>query len=122
MSDSKFDNQVPVAAVYGVSYLDRVDTFGYTLVRSEEEGPAIKEINALVLSSNPLEGVRYQVDKGTEASFTLFILATFEKPVTDEALWAEVTKFPYFLDGKRTTMHENQLKDLRSPALVVLGS
>lgn len=121
VEDTIFANQIPVAAKYGLTYQDRVDTLGYTLVRDRDTGPAIKEVNALVLSSNPVDGVRYQVDKGAKATFTLFILATFAEPVGSEAMWAEVTKLPYFLDGRRTTMHENQLQELRSPTLVILA-
>lgn len=121
VSDKSFNNQIPVAAKYGVEYQDRVDTLGYRIVRDRATGPAIKEVNALVLSSNPIEGVRYQVDKGTEAKFTLFILATFEEPITGEALRAEVTKLPYFIDGRRTTVHERQLVNLHSSTLVILG-
>ncbi len=115
-ADELFLNEVPVAAEYGVDYLDRVDTVGYVVESNNENSPVISEVNALVLSKAPIEGIRYQVPQGTEATFQLFILATFAEPITEEYR-AKITKLPYYLDNRRTSIHQNELNELDMPSL-----
>lgn len=117
-SEAPFDQTVPIAAKYGVAYQDRVDTVGYTIESTAASNPSAEVINALVLSRNPVAGTQYSVPEGTTGNFTLFILATFTEPIT-ESLRASITKLPYFIDGRRTTVHENQLEELTKPVLEV---
>lgn len=119
IDEPQFDYEIPVAAKSGVTYRDRVDYLGYTVNSKKKTDATIIETNALVLSKNPLEGVRYQVPQGDSGDFTLFILATFNQKVEDNSLQAMITKFPYFIDGRRTTVHQNQLDTMFSPEVVV---
>jgi hypothetical protein len=119
VSDTIGDIDIPVLGTYGATYQDRIDTVGYTIRSMEGSAPAVTAVNALVLSASPLKGVRYHVPKGTEATFTLFILATFTNPITETELKASISKLPYFRDSIRTTMHQNQLDELPAPRLKV---
>ena len=100
------DYEIPVIASSTVVNLDRVDVLGYEL-----SGAKVSSVQALVLSNNPLNGVRYGIDAEQTANFTLFIIATLEEPLTD-TLTASITKIPYWVDGVRTTVHQNQLDEL----------
>lgn len=115
-SDELFINEIPIAAAYGIDYLDRVDTVGYVLESSDEDSPAIEKVDALVLSTAPIDGTRYQAPRDTEVTFQLFILATFTEPITKNYR-AKLTKLPYYLDDRRTTVHQNELDELDTPAL-----
>jgi hypothetical protein len=117
--DATFDNQVPILAEHGVSYNDRVDVIGYTLEGENDTDATISEVNALVLSKAKLSGTRYSVAASSTESFTLFILATFDQPLEDNTYRARITKLPYWLDGRRTSVHQNQLNALVSPELKV---
>jgi len=117
-SDEQFENEVPIAAKYGVSYFDRVDTVGYTIEGSDYGDVAISEINALVLSTSPITGTRYSVPKETEVKFQIFILATFSESLTG-SYKARITKLPYFIESRRTTVHQNQLDELDVPVLEI---
>lgn len=114
--DKLFVNEVPIAAEYGVTYLDRVDTVGYSIEGTGSDTPQIKEVHALVLSTAPIVGTRYSVLEDTKTTFQLFILATFTEPIT-EMYRAKITKLPYYLNEKRTTVHQNQLDELDTPTL-----
>ena len=117
-TDELFDLKVPIAAEYGVTYLDRVDTVGYTVESEEAEGPKITDINALVLSTTQIEDGKYNLEAGSTGDFTLVILATFAEALTQDYR-AYITKLPYFIDERRTTVHQNQLDDLEVPVLEV---
>lgn len=117
-ADAPFDQQIPIAAKYGVTYQDRVDYLGYTIESESEEAQTATVVNALVLSKSSVDGVRYAVPEGTEGLFTLFILATFAEPIMDDTR-AYITKLPYFIEGRRTTVHQNQLDELAKPVLEI---
>lgn len=119
LEDTMFDNEVPILAEHGVSYNDRVDVIGYTIESDEKTERVITDANALVLSTAPLIGTRYSVPASTTQSFTLFILATFDQPLEDNTYRASITKLPYWLDGRRTSVHQNQLDELATPSIVV---
>lgn len=119
IDEPQFDYEIPIAAKAGVTYRDRVDHMGYSIVTKEATTAKIINTNALVLSKSPIEGTRYQVPTGATGDFTLFILATFDEALADSSLQAIVTKFPYYLDGRRTTVHQNQLDTMFSPTLEV---
>lgn len=113
-SDNIFDVAVPLQAENNVSYLDRVDTLGYVLQRSDTDGAPVDSLTAIVLSEQPLVGDRYHVPKGETGEFTLLILATFSEPIENDYR-TYITKLPYWLDERRTTVHQNQLDDLAKP-------
>ena len=115
-SEAPFDQEVPIAAQHGITYQDRVDTLGYTLESDNPEAPKATNVNAIVLSKSPVDGVRYDIPEGSEGVFTLVILATFAEPIVSD-LRAYITKLPYFIDGRRTTVHQNQLDALSVPVL-----
>lgn len=117
VTDNTFDQQIPIIAKQGVSYADRVSTLGYTIETSDTDSPSISVVNALVLSNSPVSGVRYQVPKDTEARFTLVILATFSEALDGDEYRARITKFPYWLEGRRTSIHQNQLDEFPTPIL-----
>jgi len=100
------DHQLPILASSEVGYFDRVDIVGYSI-----EGATVTSANALLLSTQPVDGVRYNLEQDTDASFVLFILATLAEPLTTD-LTATVTKIPYWVGERRTTVHQNQLDDL----------
>lgn len=117
VNEPQFTIGVPIAAKSGVTYQDRVDYMGYTVKAEGQTDAKIEELNAIVLATNAIEGVRYQAPIGAKSDFTLFILATFDQKIEDNRLQAMITKFPYFLDGRRTTMHQNQLDELPAPVI-----
>lgn len=107
--------EVPVIADHTVDYTDRVDVAGYQLAASDEDTPTISTVSELILSSAPLNGTRYEVATGTEATFTLMSVVTFSDPI-DTNLQATLTKLPFWVDGRRTSVHERQLADI-APAI-----
>ena len=113
----EFTTGVPVVAVDGVSYSDRVDHLGYTLKSSQEETPKITNLNSIVLGSATIEDGKYFVPANEKAVFRLVILATFDEPLAEATVQARITKLPYWLDGRRTTVHQNQLDELGAPVL-----
>ena len=102
----------------GITYQDRVNEVGYTIRTSEEvTSNTITDVAALVLSPNAaLNGARYELQAGNAGQFTLLIIATFSQPLA-ENYTAMITKLPYWLDGRRTTVHENELNELDRPLL-----
>ena len=104
------DYEVPVIASSTVGYFDRVDELGYSVT-----GADIVSASGLVLSQASLsENNRYAVNNDDSATFTVFIIAKLAN-ITDE-LTATITKIPYWVNGTRTTVHENQLNELE-PAI-----
>lgn len=116
-TDELFEVEVPIVAEYGVSYLDRVDTVGYT-IENEDGEASVGSVMAIVLSRSTIDGARYSLPAGTEGKFTLMILATFEEKVSD-GTHAYITKLPYWLNERRTTVHQNELDELDKPELEV---
>lgn len=110
-SEAPFTQSVPIGAKYGVKYEDRVDTVGYKITSANTIQPEIEQVNALVLSKSPVNGTRYEVATSTEAKFTLLIIATYAEAISNN-LEAEITKLPYFIEGRRTTVHQNQLDEI----------
>ncbi len=100
------DYEIPVAASSTVTYASRADVVGYEIA-----GADILGSSALVLSRAQLTGVRYGIEEDDTAIFTLFIIATLREPATDD-LTATITKIPYWINAKRTTVHQNQLDEL----------
>jgi hypothetical protein len=109
--------EVPIAASSRVSYNDRVDIVGYNLQTSDPETPTITTVTGLVLSDAAINGSRYTINEDESKNFTLFVLATFAEPIMGDAL-ASISKLPYWIDGRRTTVHQNQLDDLETSVLV----
>jgi len=103
--------ELPVVASSTVGYFDRADVLGYALT-----GADVLSSSALVLSRNPLTGVRYSIDEDETANFTLFIIATLSAPLANE-LSATITKIPYWVGDRRTTVHQNQLDELATAIL-----
>ncbi len=118
VNDSNFDVAVPLLAKAGIAYQDRVNEVGYTIKTSEEDtSNTITDVAALVLSPNAtLNGGRYELQAGNAGQFTLLIIATFSQPLA-ENYTAMITKLPYWLDGRRTTVHQNELNELDRPLL-----
>lgn len=112
-SDDLFDLEVPIVAEFGVDYRDRVDTVGYT-VESEANESGATYLKGVVLSQSAIAGDRYQVPAKSKASFTLMVLASYAEPITTEQR-AYITKLPYWLNERRTTVHQNQLDELDTP-------
>jgi hypothetical protein len=109
--------EVPIAASSRVSYNDRVDIIGYNLQTSDPETPTITTVTGLVLSDAAINGNRYTINEGESKKFTLFVLATFAEPFKGDAL-VSVSKLPYWIDGRRTTVHQNQLDGLENAVLI----
>lgn len=120
IEDEDFANEVPIVAQHGVEYNDRVDTVGYNVASEEAIEDSIELISGIVLSSAPVgANNRYEVPVSTPTTFTLLILADFGTPLPETAYQARITKLPYWLDGRRTTVHQNQLSDLAMPILEI---
>ena len=100
------DHQLPIMASDSVRYNDRVDIIGYEIT-----GAKINTANALLLSKQPISGTRYDLPVNSSASFLLMAIVTLDEPATED-LSAVITKIPYWMDGKRTTVHQNQLDEL----------
>ncbi len=114
-TEASFAQSVPIGAEHGVTYADRVDNVGYQIVSNNTIEPKLEKVSGIVLSKAPVSGTRYAVAPDTVANFTLLILATFEKPISND-LEAKITKLPYFIGESRTTIHQNQLDEI--PATV----
>lgn len=118
--DPDFTNEIPLLARHGVTYNERVDVIGYDVASSEATDNNIELISGLVLSNATLgTDYRYDVPRDTTTAFKLLILAQFSEPLTANDYQARITKLPYWLDGRRTTVHQNQLDDLDMPVLTV---
>jgi hypothetical protein len=117
-TDEVFDLEVPVVAELGVTYADRVNTLGYSLLSESGVVPSLTTVNALVLSTQPLSGTRYSVPKGETGNFTLLVLATFAEDVTEDQR-VHITKLPYWLEERRTTVHQNQLDELSQATITM---
>ena len=107
--------EVPVIASSRVRYNDRVDMLGYKLVSSDPNVPSIAT-GGIVLSNAAIEGDRYVIENGESQNFTLVVLASFTEAFNGDVL-ASITKLPYWIDGQRTTVHQNQLDELDTSAL-----
>lgn len=120
VDDSDFVTEIPLIAKHGIAYTDRVDEVGYTIAGSKEDATSIDLISGIVLATTPLtENLRYEVATSTPTTFTLLILANFSEPPASGSYQARITKLPYWLDGRRTTVHQNQLDDLARPVLEI---
>lgn len=117
-TDEIFDVSVPIAAEYGVTYADRVDTVGYALKNEAGEEVKPAKVSALVLSDTTVKDNKYFLPKGQSGLFTLFVLADYSDS-TPDSIEASITKLPYFLNDRRTTVHQNQLNELDTPSLKV---
>lgn len=116
VEDGAFDVLVPVRAEQGVAYNDRVDTLGYLIQSAEQTDNTVTSLAAIVLSNAPIEDGKYTVSAGMPTNFTLLIVAQFESSLETD-IRAQITKLPYWLNTKRTTVHQNQLDDLERPVL-----
>ncbi len=110
-TEAAFPQSVPIAAKYGVKYEDRVDTVGFNIESANTVQPELEKVSALVLSKSPVEGTRYGIATSTEAKFKLLIIATFAEAISND-LAAKITKLPYFIEERRTTVHQNQLDEI----------
>lgn len=115
-SDNIFDISVPIMAEDGITYADRVDVVGYALNSENDRDLELENVSGIVLSRSEIVDGKYFVPKGETATFTLAIFATYTEKVSDP-VYANVTKLPYWLDERRTTVHQNQLDDLARPTL-----
>jgi hypothetical protein len=119
IDDKYFANEIPIAAQYGVEYNDRVDTLGYTIAGNKNTDITLRSVSAAVLSKSAISGDRYVAPKGMKTDYKLLILATFSEKLKPNSYQARITKFPYFVEGRRTTVHQNQLDELAMPKVVV---
>jgi hypothetical protein len=118
IDDDDFMNEVPLIARHGIAYNDRVNVIGYDVASADSIDESIELISAIVLADAPInQNARYNVPVNTPTTFTLLILADFGTPLPETSYQARITKLPYWLDGKRTTVHQNQLDDLSMPVL-----
>jgi len=86
------------------------DEIGFVITDSTGNTPHIEQLTSVMLSSQPLSGTKYQVQSGTIGQLTLVALVTFSKPATD--ITANITHLPYWIDGRRTSVHQNQLDEI----------
>jgi len=107
---------IPVVADHTASYFDRVDVIGYELADTSGPLTNIATVSDIVLSNAPLVGTRYEMATGTEAMFTIVSIVTFTEPI-DTDITSTITKLPFWVDGRRTTLHQNQLDDI-APSLL----
>ena len=118
MTADKSDQSVPIIASSRVAYNDRVDVVGYSLKSSDTTTPSISAVSGFVLSTATIAlNNRYIIKASTTESFRLAIFATFEKPMTSHVA-ATITKLPYWINDRRTTVHQNQLADLDTATLI----
>lgn len=108
--------EIPALTDSTVTALDRVDVLGYGITDQDSKQVETTEINALVLGQTSLTDTKYSMAAGTLATYTLMIVATFADPI-DTNLTAAITKFPFWVDGTRTTLHQNQLDELETATL-----
>ena len=107
------DFAIPVVADHTVAHNDRVDTLGYALTTDTDTSPAVATVTDLVLSKAPLVDTRYRVAKDEQAAFTLMSIVTFAEPITSDVILS-ITKLPFWVDDKRTSLHQNQIDELAS--------
>ncbi len=119
-NDSSFATEVPVTTKLGAKNADRIDDVGYSIQKriSAEHNPITTVSSIILAPSAPIVNGRYQVAKGSSQTFTLLIVATFTNPLADD-YQALITKLPYFLDGRRTTLHQNQ-HDTIAPSVLTI--
>ena len=114
-----FETELPIAASDKVLYNDRVNITGFTIEDVNGEPVTGVTSKALLLGTAAITtDNRYRVDIGTTATFTLLIISTFDKAIT-EPYRARITKLPYWLNGQRTSVHQNQLDEFVKPALAI---
>lgn len=102
---------IPVMADHTVSYNDRVNVIGYELTTKAGPLTNIANVSNIVLSNASLAGTRYEIATGTVATFTLMSIVTFKDSI-DLDITSTITKLPFWVDGRRTTLHQNQLDEL----------
>jgi hypothetical protein len=107
---------IPLLADHTVAYNDRVDVLGYKFTDESGDTPSIGSVADIVLSSTPITGLRYEMATGTVAVFTLMSIVTFEETI-DTDITSTFTKLPFWVDGRRTTVHQNQLDELATATL-----
>jgi hypothetical protein len=110
------DFEIPALTDSTVTALDRVDVLGYRITNADNAPVATTQINSLVLGTTPVVNSRYIMPSGTTANYTLVVVATFAESITDD-LTASITKFPFWVNGQRTTLHTNQLAELSTATL-----
>ena len=76
----------------------------------------VKLANALVFSDLDIVNDRYVIKAGTSHKFTVAGIASFTGPL-DQSLNASITKIPYWVGERRTTVHEFQLEDIAAAYL-----
>lgn len=103
------DLYVPIMADHTVGYFDRVDIVGYGVTAKSDL--IIATSTALLMSSATVSGVRYLVPAGQIETFTLVAITT-TKDTTPADMAVTMTKIPYWVGDRRTTMHEFQLREL----------
>ncbi|MFT5832358.1 MAG: hypothetical protein ACI9SY_000745 [Candidatus Paceibacteria bacterium] len=108
--------EIPIMADHTVSYFDRVDVLGYELITEAQETAVVTNVADIVLSSTPINDLRYKMATGTTATFTLMSIVTFAEPINSD-ITTTITKLPFWVDGRRTSVHENQLRELASVTL-----
>jgi hypothetical protein len=107
---------IPLIADHTVSHNDRVNVIGYELTDESESLPKVARVSDIVLSSAPISGLRYEMATGTVAVFTLMSIVTFAESI-DTDITSTITKLPFWVDGRRTTVHQNQLDELATAIL-----
>lgn len=120
IEDNDFATAIPLTTKADATYEDRIDDVGYKIQKriSAEHNPIISTTGIVLAPNLPIVDGRYQVPKGTRHTFTVLILASFTNVITDD-YQALITKFPYFIEDRRTTAHQNQL-DLIAPAVLTI--
>jgi len=107
---------IPLMADHTVTYNDRVDVLGYKLTGGSETLPKVAKVSDVVLSSAPIAGMRYEMATGSVATFTLMSIVTLDETI-DTDMTSTITKLPFWVDGRRTTLHQNQLDELPTATL-----
>lgn len=117
--ESQFATAVPVATKVGATYADRIDEIGYTIQKkiSADSNP-VTATASIVLAQAPITEGKYQVPADTKQKFTLLVVATFTEKIADD-YQVKITKLPYWLEGRRTTIHQNQLNEIAPAVLEV---
>lgn len=109
--DTDHEFSIPLVADHTVGYFDRVNSIGYQLTSATATTPSIAKVSDIVLSTATISDGTYKVTSDTKETFTLMSIVTFNGPI-DSSITAAFTKIPYWLNGTRTTVHENQLNEL----------
>lgn len=100
---------VPAFADHTVTHGDRVDVVGFSITDQDGERIKANKVTAAILSSQPLVDTRYQLARGASAEFRL--VAVVQLPDTQpQNIQAQVTRLPYWINGKRTTVQEKHLQ------------